>query len=61
MDTMLLVFTVMALAMALVSTTVAWRVTQADRRRRAARVAALAAAAGVTDPVAVSLASTAGH
>ncbi len=51
MDTMLLVVTVVALAMALVSTTIAWRVTQADRRRRAARVAALAGAAGVTDPV----------
>jgi uncharacterized membrane protein len=50
MDTMLLVVTVVSLAVAAVSTTVAWQVTQADRRRRAARVAALAAAAGVPDP-----------
>lgn len=49
MDTMLLVVTVVALALALVSTAIAWQVTQADRRRRAARVAALAAAAGIGD------------
>ena len=51
MDTMLLVVTALAVTMALVSTTIAWRVTQADRRRRAARVTALAAAAGVADRV----------
>lgn len=49
MDTMLLVVTVVALTVAAVSTTVAWQVTQADRRRRTARIAALAAAAGVPD------------
>jgi uncharacterized membrane protein len=49
MDTMLLVVTVVALTVAAVSTTVAWQVTQADRRRRAGRIAALAAAAGVPD------------
>ena len=42
MDTMLLVVTVVSLAVAAVSTTVAWQVTHAERRRRAARVAALA-------------------
>ena len=49
MDTMLLVVTVVALTVAAVSTTIAWQVTQADRRRRAGRIAALAAAAGVAD------------
>jgi hypothetical protein len=49
MDTMLLVVTVVALTVAAVSTTVAWRVTRAERRRREARVAALAVAAGVPD------------
>jgi uncharacterized membrane protein len=49
MDTMLLVITVVALTIAAVSTTIAWQVTQADRRRRAGRIAALAAAAGVPD------------
>lgn len=47
MDTMLLALTVVSLAVAAVSTTVALKVTQADRRHRAARVAALAAAAGI--------------
>lgn len=54
MDTMLLVVTVASLLVAAVSTTVAWQVTQADRRRRAARVAMLAAAAGVAEPLAVA-------
>jgi uncharacterized membrane protein len=49
MDTMLLVVTVVALTVAAVSTTIAWQVTQADRRRRTGRIAALAAAAGVSD------------
>lgn len=57
MDTMLLVVTVVSLLVAAVSLTVAWQVTQADRRRRAARIAALAAAAGVleTGPAAPTL------
>lgn len=50
MDTLMLGITVISLVVAAVSTTVAWRVTRADRDRRAARVAALAAAAGVTAP-----------
>jgi hypothetical protein len=49
MDTMLLVLTVVSLAVAAVSTTVAWKVTRAERRRHAARVAALSAAAGLAD------------
>ena len=47
MDTLMLVVTVAALLVAAVSTTIAWRVSRAERQRRAARVAALAAAAGV--------------
>jgi hypothetical protein len=47
MDTILLVVTVVSLVVAAASATVAWQVTRADRQRRAARVAALAAAAGV--------------
>ena len=58
MDTVLLVVTVVSLAMAAISTIVAWKVTQSDRRRRAARVAALAAAAGVADPIAAAPAAT---
>jgi hypothetical protein len=49
MDTMLLVVTGVSVLVAAVSLTVAWQVTQADRRRRTARIAALAAAAGVSD------------
>ena len=49
MDTMLLVITVVSLAVAAVASTIAWRVTQADRRRRAARIAALTSAAGLAD------------
>lgn len=47
MDTLLIVVTGVSVVAAMVSTTIAWRVVQADRRRTAARVAALAAAAGV--------------
>jgi hypothetical protein len=47
MDVLMLGITVISLVVAAVSTTVAWRVTRADRDRRAARIAALAAAAGV--------------
>jgi hypothetical protein len=54
MNTMLLVLTGVSLAIAAVTSTIAWRVTQADRRRRAARIAALAAAAGVPDASAAS-------
>ncbi|MGE0359948.1 MAG: FxLYD domain-containing protein [Vicinamibacterales bacterium] len=49
---MLLVVTGVSVVVAAVSLTVAWQVAQADRRRRAARVAALAAAAGVHEAVA---------
>ena len=49
MDTMLLVVTGVSVVVAAGSRIVAWQVTQADRRRRAARIAALAAAAGVPD------------
>ncbi len=55
MDTMLLVVTGVSVVVAAVSLTVAWQVTQADRRRRAARIAALAAAAGVPDAPAPAL------
>ena len=48
MDTMLLVVTVVSLMVAAVSCTVAWQVTRAERQRRAARVAALVEAAGLT-------------
>lgn len=48
MDTMLLGVTVVSLVTAAVACTVAWRVTRAERQRRAARVAALVAAAGLT-------------
>jgi hypothetical protein len=47
MNTLLLGITTLSLLIAAVSTGVAWRVVRADRRRTAARVAALAAAAGV--------------
>ena len=48
MDTMLLGVTVASLVTAAVACTVAWQVTRAERQRRAARVAALVAAAGLT-------------
>jgi len=48
MDTMLLVVTVVSLVVAAVACTVTWRVTRAERQRRAARVAALVSAAGLT-------------
>ena len=55
MDTMLLVVTVASLVVAAASATIAWQVTRAERQRRAARVAALAAAAGIgTLPAAAS-------
>lgn len=47
MDTLLVVITGLSVVAAVVSLTIAWRVVQADRRRTAARIAALAAAAGV--------------
>lgn len=47
MDTMLLAVTVVSLLLAAASATVAWRVTRAERQRHTARVAALAAAAGI--------------
>ncbi len=48
MDTMLLAVTVASLLVAAASATVAWQVTRAERQRRAARVAALVSAAGLT-------------
>ncbi len=48
MDTMLLVVTVVSLVVAAVACTVTWQVTRAERQRRAARVAALVSAAGLT-------------
>lgn len=47
MDSLLLALTGLSMTVAIVASTIAWRVTQADRRRRADRIAALAAAAGV--------------
>lgn len=47
MDTLMPVITALSLLAAVVSTTIAIRVTRDERRRRAARVAALAAAAGL--------------
>lgn len=47
MDTMLLGVTLASLVVAAVSATIAWQVTRAERQRRTARVAALAAAAGI--------------
>jgi hypothetical protein len=47
MDTLLLGITTVSLVIAGVSATIAWRVVRADRLRTAARVAGLAAAAGV--------------
>lgn len=47
MDSLMLAITTVSVIVALVSAGIAWRVVDADRRRRAARVAALAAAAGV--------------
>jgi len=49
MDSLMLAITTVSVVVALVSAGTAWRVVDRDRRRRAARVAALAAAAGV-DP-----------
>lgn len=54
MNTMLLVVTVASLVVAAASATIAWQVTRAERQRRAARVAALAAAAGIGAPPAVT-------
>ncbi len=48
MDTMMLAVTVVSLLVAAASAAVAWRVTRAERQRHTARVAALAAAAGIT-------------
>lgn len=47
MDTLMLVITAVSLVIAAGASAVAWRVTRAERQRSAARVAALAAAAGV--------------
>lgn len=47
MDMLLLGITVVSLTVALVMSVSAWRVTREERRRAAARVAALAAAAGI--------------
>lgn len=47
MDSLLLALTGLSVTVAIVASTVAWRVTQADRRRRADRIAALTAAAGL--------------
>lgn len=47
MDTMLLVVTGISVVVAAVSATMAWRLIRAERARTAARVAALAAAAGI--------------
>jgi hypothetical protein len=55
MDTVSLVITGLSLVIAAVSATVAWRVVRADRQRTAARVAALAAAAGIGRPRAADL------
>lgn len=49
MNTMLLVLTVVSLVVAAVSSTIAWRLTQADKRRRSARIEALVAAAGLAE------------
>lgn len=47
MDTMLLAVTVVSLLVAAASAAVAWKVTRAEQERRTARIAALAAAAGL--------------
>lgn len=47
MDTFLLIVTGVAVVVAIATSTLAWRVTRGERRRTLARVAALAAAAGV--------------
>lgn len=47
MNTLLLTVTGLSVAFAAVSATIAWRLLRADRARTAARVAALAAAAGI--------------
>jgi hypothetical protein len=47
METLLLIITTVSLVVAAVSATVAWRITQVERRRQATRVAALATAADV--------------
>ena len=57
MDTMSLVVTVTSLVVAAASLTVAWQVTRAERQRRAARVAALASAAGLTPRPALATSS----
>jgi hypothetical protein len=49
MNTMLLVLTGVSLVVAAVASTIAWRITQADKRRRTARIEALAFAAGVAE------------
>lgn len=47
MDTLMLVITAVSVLVAIAASVIAWRATDAERRRGAARVAALAAAAGV--------------
>jgi hypothetical protein len=47
MDLLLIVLTVLSVGLALVASVVAWRALREEKRRAAARVAALAAAAGV--------------
>lgn len=47
MDTLLLVVTALAVVVAAATSTLAWRVMRAERQRRSARIAALAAAADV--------------
>ena len=58
MDTLMPVITAVSLAAAIVATAIAVRVTRDERRRRAARVAALAAAAGLHERRAVEPAAT---
>ena len=50
METLLIAVTLVSLVLALVMSVVAWRVTLAEKRRAAARVAALVAAAQTDEP-----------
>jgi hypothetical protein len=54
MNLLLIVLTVVSLGLALVASVVAWRASQEEKRRAAARVAALAAAAEVPAPASAS-------
>lgn len=58
MDILLLTITIVSLVVALVMSVTAWRLHREEKRRAAARVAALSVAAGVDEPAALPIRSS---